>query len=261
MGLHQADPRLQVEVGKCRSRGGHGNGHKPRERRGSRPSDRADSLGMVRLYIKTETLDLPLDFAPEEAEEIAEELLAAAEKARAAASGARAAALGALPVEARQRLPAGAGSVRPCRRPAAERAMRWARARRRAPGSGTASASAEYRRPRHPRGSGRHRPAANRRGTRGRPPRETVASGKVATPLQVRQKSMRLDLHSTIQISPLGPTAITSTRRPGAGTNSMSGAKSSARRPRLTPRASRWPGSRASDMGSASRGGRKGSRR
>jgi len=41
------------------------------------------SLGMVRLYIETETIELPLDFEPEEAEEIAEELRAAAEKARA----------------------------------------------------------------------------------------------------------------------------------------------------------------------------------
>lgn len=45
------------------------------------------SLGMVRLYIETDTLELPLDFEPEEAEEIAEELRAAAEKARAAARG------------------------------------------------------------------------------------------------------------------------------------------------------------------------------
>jgi hypothetical protein len=41
------------------------------------------SLGMVRLYIETDTFELPLDFAPEEAEEIAEELRAAAERARA----------------------------------------------------------------------------------------------------------------------------------------------------------------------------------
>ncbi len=45
------------------------------------------SLGMVRLYIETETIELPLDFDPEEAEEIAEELRAAAEKARAAGRG------------------------------------------------------------------------------------------------------------------------------------------------------------------------------
>ena len=43
------------------------------------------SLGMVRLYIETETIELPLDFVPDEAEEIADELRAAAEKARAAA--------------------------------------------------------------------------------------------------------------------------------------------------------------------------------
>jgi len=47
------------------------------------------SLGMVRLYIETDTVELPLDFEPEEAEEIAEELRAAAEKARAAGRGGR----------------------------------------------------------------------------------------------------------------------------------------------------------------------------
>jgi hypothetical protein len=41
------------------------------------------SLGMVRIYVEAEGVDLPLDFEPEEAEEIAEELLAAAERARA----------------------------------------------------------------------------------------------------------------------------------------------------------------------------------
>jgi hypothetical protein len=41
------------------------------------------SLGMVRIYVEGEGIDLPLDFEPEEAEEIAEELLAAAERARA----------------------------------------------------------------------------------------------------------------------------------------------------------------------------------
>ncbi|MER2508060.1 DUF6324 family protein [Amaricoccus sp.] len=40
------------------------------------------TLGMVRLYISTDTVDLPLDFEPEEAEEIAEELRAAAARAR-----------------------------------------------------------------------------------------------------------------------------------------------------------------------------------
>ncbi|QDL91914.1 hypothetical protein FDP22_09075 [Paroceanicella profunda] len=42
------------------------------------------SLGMVRIYIEGDGIDLPLDFEPEEAEEIAEELRAAAERARAA---------------------------------------------------------------------------------------------------------------------------------------------------------------------------------
>ncbi|MGN7867914.1 DUF6324 family protein [Paracoccus sp. 22332] len=38
--------------------------------------------GMVRIYLQAEGIDLPLDFDPEEATEIAEELLAAAEAAR-----------------------------------------------------------------------------------------------------------------------------------------------------------------------------------
>lgn len=41
------------------------------------------SLGMVRIYIEAEGVELPLDFEPEEAEEIADELRAAAERARA----------------------------------------------------------------------------------------------------------------------------------------------------------------------------------
>ncbi|MEZ5796605.1 MAG: DUF6324 family protein [Paracoccaceae bacterium] len=46
--------------------------------------------GMVRIYIEADGgVELPLDFDPEEAEEIAEELQAAAEAARAAASGKR----------------------------------------------------------------------------------------------------------------------------------------------------------------------------
>ena len=45
------------------------------------------TLGMVRLYIETDTLELPLDFEPDEAEEIAEELRAAAERARAVGQG------------------------------------------------------------------------------------------------------------------------------------------------------------------------------
>lgn len=45
------------------------------------------SLGMVRIYVEGDGLELPLDFDPEEAEEIAEELLAAAEAAREMSSG------------------------------------------------------------------------------------------------------------------------------------------------------------------------------
>jgi hypothetical protein len=41
------------------------------------------SMGMVRLYVESEGVELPLDFEPDEAEEIAEELRAAAAKARA----------------------------------------------------------------------------------------------------------------------------------------------------------------------------------
>ena len=45
------------------------------------------SLGMVRIYVEAEGFELPLDFEPEEAEEIAEELMAAAEAARAMGEG------------------------------------------------------------------------------------------------------------------------------------------------------------------------------
>lgn len=38
--------------------------------------------GMVRLYVFGENVDLPLDFDPEDAEAIAEELMAAADAAR-----------------------------------------------------------------------------------------------------------------------------------------------------------------------------------
>jgi phage tail sheath gpL-like len=41
------------------------------------------SAGMVRIYVAGDGIDLPMDFDPEEAEEIAEELRAAAEAARA----------------------------------------------------------------------------------------------------------------------------------------------------------------------------------
>lgn len=40
------------------------------------------TLGMVRLYIEAEGMELPLDFDPEEADEIAAELKGAAERAR-----------------------------------------------------------------------------------------------------------------------------------------------------------------------------------
>ncbi len=43
------------------------------------------TLGMVRLYIETAAGGVPLDFEPDEAEEIAEELRAAAQRARAVA--------------------------------------------------------------------------------------------------------------------------------------------------------------------------------
>ncbi|MEM1273572.1 MAG: DUF6324 family protein [Pseudomonadota bacterium] len=40
------------------------------------------SLGMVRIYIEADGLELPLDFDPDEAEDIANELRAAAMAAR-----------------------------------------------------------------------------------------------------------------------------------------------------------------------------------
>jgi phage tail sheath gpL-like len=45
--------------------------------------------GMVRLYLEGDGIDLPLDFDPDEAEEIAEELRAAAEAARRLAESAK----------------------------------------------------------------------------------------------------------------------------------------------------------------------------
>lgn len=42
------------------------------------------STGMVRLFIEAGDTEIPMDFDPEEAEEIAEEILAAAKAARAA---------------------------------------------------------------------------------------------------------------------------------------------------------------------------------
>jgi len=40
------------------------------------------TLGMVRIYVETDKANFPLDFEPVEAEEIAEELIAAAAAAR-----------------------------------------------------------------------------------------------------------------------------------------------------------------------------------
>lgn len=45
------------------------------------------TLGMVRIYVAGDGIDLPLDFDPEEAEEIAEELRIAAQAARKLAEG------------------------------------------------------------------------------------------------------------------------------------------------------------------------------
>ncbi|CUJ91444.1 hypothetical protein RUE5091_01100 [Ruegeria denitrificans] len=42
--------------------------------------------GMVRLFIEADNLEIPMDFDPEEAEEIADELRAAAQAARAVQS-------------------------------------------------------------------------------------------------------------------------------------------------------------------------------
>ncbi|MEO1538169.1 MAG: DUF6324 family protein [Pseudomonadota bacterium] len=40
------------------------------------------SLGMVRIYIEGNGIEIPMDFEPDEAEEIAEEIRAAAGRAR-----------------------------------------------------------------------------------------------------------------------------------------------------------------------------------
>ena len=40
-------------------------------------------IGMVRIFIEADGIEIPMDFEPEEAEEIAEEILAAAQAARA----------------------------------------------------------------------------------------------------------------------------------------------------------------------------------
>jgi len=44
-------------------------------------------LGMVRIYIQGDGIDLPMDFDPEEAMEIAEELKSAAQRAAATVAG------------------------------------------------------------------------------------------------------------------------------------------------------------------------------
>ena len=46
------------------------------------------SAGMVRIYVEADGIELPLDFDPDEADEIAEELRSAAEAARALRSDA-----------------------------------------------------------------------------------------------------------------------------------------------------------------------------
>lgn len=43
--------------------------------------------GMVRIFVEAPGLEIPMDFDPEEAEEIAEEIRAAAAQARAVARG------------------------------------------------------------------------------------------------------------------------------------------------------------------------------
>lgn len=43
------------------------------------------SMGMVRIFVEGDGIEIPMDFDPEEAEEIAEEIRAAAGRARATA--------------------------------------------------------------------------------------------------------------------------------------------------------------------------------
>lgn len=45
------------------------------------------SLGMVRIFVEGDGFEIPLDFDPDEAEEIAEEIRAAAARARTVADG------------------------------------------------------------------------------------------------------------------------------------------------------------------------------
>lgn len=44
------------------------------------------SLGMVRIYVEGEGIEIPMDFEPDEADEIAEEIRAAALRARSVAT-------------------------------------------------------------------------------------------------------------------------------------------------------------------------------
>ena len=44
------------------------------------------SMGMVRIYVEGDGIEVPMDFEPEEAEEIADEIRAAAQRARAMAA-------------------------------------------------------------------------------------------------------------------------------------------------------------------------------
>lgn len=39
--------------------------------------------GMVRIFVETDTVEIPMDFDPDEADEIAQEIMAAAAQARA----------------------------------------------------------------------------------------------------------------------------------------------------------------------------------
>lgn len=45
--------------------------------------------GMVRIYVEASGAEIPMDFSPDDAEEIAEEILAAANRARTMQAGSR----------------------------------------------------------------------------------------------------------------------------------------------------------------------------
>ena len=45
------------------------------------------SLGMVRIFVEGDGIEIPMDFDPDEAEDIAEEIRAAAGRARAMSAG------------------------------------------------------------------------------------------------------------------------------------------------------------------------------